>query len=75
ARGLKIAARIRADGVLDDIVRQRYRSFDEGIGQKIDAGETTFAELEQYVLEKGELAPNESGRQELLENIINDYLE
>ena len=75
ARGLKIASRIRADGVLDDIVRQRYSSFDDGIGQKIDSGETTFAELEQYVLEKDELAPNESGRQELLENIINDYLE
>ncbi len=74
ARGLKIAARIRKDGVLDEIIDHRYRSYDTGIGQKIDQNATSFAELESYMLEKGEAAPNESGRQEMLENIINDYL-
>jgi xylose isomerase len=33
-----------------------------------------FKELEAYMLEKGEIAPNASGRQEMLENILNDYI-
>lgn len=74
ARGLKIAAAIRKDGVLTDFVKQRYASYDSGIGQKIEAGTTNFVELEQYMLEKGEVAPNQSGRQEYLENLINQYL-
>ncbi|MCA9079435.1 MAG: xylose isomerase [Planctomycetaceae bacterium] len=74
ARGAKIAAAIRADGVLSDFVAQRYRSFDSGIGAKIEDGSATFADLEAYMLEKGESAPNESGRQEWIENLINQYL-
>lgn len=74
ARGLKIAAAIRADGVLSKFVKNRYRSYDSGIGQKIEAGSVGFADLEKYMLEKGEAAANESGRQEMLENLINDYL-
>lgn len=74
ARGTKIAAQIRADGVLSDFLTTRYQSFDEGIGAKIEAGTTGFNELEAYMLEKGESAPNISGRQEYLENIINEYL-
>ena len=74
ARGLRIAAAIRADGVLTDFVRDRYAGYDEGIGAKIDNRETSFSELEAYMLEKGDAAPNTSGRQEMLENIINDYL-
>jgi len=49
ARGLKIAAAIRADGRLEEFVRNRYRSWDRGIGA-------------------------ESGRQEYLENLINEYI-
>ena len=74
ARGAKIAAAIRRDGVLSDFVQERYSSYDDGIGAKIEAGETNFAELEEYMLGKGEVAANQSGRQELLENIINEYL-
>ncbi len=74
ARGLKIASQIRQDGVLADFVKKRYRSWDEGIGKKIEEGTVTFYDLEKYMLEKGEPDPNESGRQELLENIINEYL-
>ena len=74
ARGTKIAARIRQDGVLEQFVTDRYRSYDSGIGQKIEHGSATFADLEKYMLEQGEAAANESGRQEYLENLINDYL-
>ncbi|MSR57881.1 MAG: xylose isomerase [Planctomycetaceae bacterium] len=74
ARGTKIAAAIRKDGALSDFVKKRYRSYDEGIGKKIEEGTVSFADLEKYMLEKGNSAPNESGRQELLENIVNQYL-
>jgi xylose isomerase len=74
ARGLKIAAKIRSDGVLADFVKNRYRSYDSGLGQEIEQGKSTFASLEKYLLEKGNAAANESGRQEMLENVINDYL-
>jgi len=74
ALGLKIAAKIRADGVLKEFVRQRYHSWDTGIGQKIEGGQTKFEDLERYMLDKGDTTPNVSGRQEMLENIINRYL-
>src|SRR4051812_41191953 len=38
ARGLKIAAKIRADGALRDFVKKRYASWDGGIGQQIEQG-------------------------------------
>jgi len=74
ARGLKIAAAIRADQALTEFVTERYRSYDSGIGQRIEAGDADFTELEKYIVEKGDVAPNQSGRQEMLENLINMYL-
>lgn len=75
AKGLKIAAAIRADNALEGFVSQRYSSFDSGIGAKIEAGEVSFTELEAYMLEKGEVTPNTSGRQELLESVVNRYID
>lgn len=74
ARGLKIAAEIRADGELDNFVKERYSSWDGELGQKIESGQSSLAELEAYMLQKGEAAPNNSGRQEMLENLVNRYL-
>jgi xylose isomerase len=74
ARGLKIAAAIRKNGVMDAFVKQRYASWDTGIGADIEAGKVGFAELSKYMLEKGEITPNESGRIEMLENILNEYI-
>ncbi len=74
ARGLLIAAEIRSDGVIDQFVKNRYRSWDSGIGAEIEAGRASLESLEAYMLAKGEAAPNESGRQEMLENIFNRYL-
>jgi xylose isomerase len=74
ARGLKAAAAIRKDGRFAEFIKQRYSTWDSGIGKKIEKGGVGFAELEKYILEKKEIAPNPSGRQELLENIFNDYL-
>jgi xylose isomerase len=74
ARGLKLAAAIRADGELEAFVKNRYRSWDAGIGAEIENGQASFQRLEAYMLEKGASQPNESGRQEMLENLINRYL-
>src|SRR3954469_3078673 len=74
AHGLKIASKIRADGVLKDFVKQRYSSWDGGIGQKIESGGATFEDLEKYIMPKGDVSPNKSGRQEMLENLLNRYI-
>jgi xylose isomerase len=74
ARGLKIAAAIRKDGRLAAFVKQRYGSWDRGIGAKIESGKVGFEELEAYMLKKGEVEANVSGRQEFLENLINEFI-
>ncbi len=74
ARGLKVAAAMRADGRVDSMVRARYASWDSGLGAEIEAGKHSLASLEEIMLNKGEAAPNASGRQELFENVINEYL-
>src|SRR5664279_2885517 len=74
ARGLKIAAAIRQDGRLAEFVKQRYSSWDSGIGAKIEAGKARFKDLETYMLQKGDSTPNTSGRQEFLENLINEFV-
>ena len=74
ARGLKIAAAIRADGELAALLKERYSSWDSGIGASIESGSADLDALEAYMLEKGEIAPNQSGRQEMLLNLVNRYL-
>ena len=74
ARGLKIAAAIRKDGRLAEFVKQRYSSWDTAVGARIEKGQTTFKDLEAYMLKKGEAEPNASGRQEYLENLINEFI-
>ncbi len=74
AKGLKIAAAIRADGVLDEMVRERYSSWDTGVGAEIESGRHDFESLEKYMLAKGEITSNHSGRQELFENVVNRYV-
>jgi xylose isomerase len=74
AKGLKVAAAIRADGVLEQMVRDRYGSWDKGVGAEIEAGRQSFVSLEKYMLRKRDAAANQSGRQELFENIVNRYI-
>ncbi len=73
ARGLKAAAGIRADGRLESFVEKRYASWNEGIGAKIENRAITLEEISKHVLTQPEptLA---SGRQELLENLINEFI-
>jgi xylose isomerase len=74
ARGLKIAAAIRKDGRLARFVKDRYASWDKGVGRDVEKGKVGLKELEAYMLKKGEADANTSGRQEMLENIINEFI-
>jgi xylose isomerase len=73
ARGLLIADRIISDGMINAFKTQRYASWNTALGQKILSGKASLDEMEAYVLEKGEPAL-QSGRQEYLENVINQYI-
>lgn len=74
ARGLKIAAAIRADGELSRLVKERYNSWDSGVGAEIESGKADFNSLEKYMLAKGEIERNRSGRQEMFENLVNRFV-
>ena len=74
AAGLRIAAKLYEDGVFEYNLKQRYRSYNDGIGKKIVDGTVGFKELDEYVKNKKELDANESGRQEVLEAILNQYI-
>lgn len=73
ARGLKIAAQLLKDKVFDKFIKERYSGWDKDLGKKIEEGKVGFTELEEYTLKNGEPAI-QSGRQEMLENILNDYI-
>ena len=73
AKGLEIASKIIEDKVLDNFVADRYSSFNSGIGQEIMNGNCSLEKCEKFILENGE-PTLKSGRQEYLENIINDYI-
>lgn len=73
ARGLLIAQKIIDDKVLSDFVEGRYSSFKSGIGSKIMNKELGFEEIDSLVRKK-DIPVVKSGRQEMLENLINTYL-
>jgi xylose isomerase len=73
ARGLKIAAAIRADGRIEEFVKARYSSWDGPLGQKIESGKATLADLEAHALAKEAGIPP-SGGQEYLENLVNEFI-
>jgi xylose isomerase len=73
AVGLKVANKLLEDRALEDVIADRYRSYTEGIGLEIAEGKTNFHKLEAYALQMGEIQ-HQSGRQERLKAVINQYL-
>jgi xylose isomerase len=73
ARGLEAAAQMIEDGTFADFVAQRYAGWTQGLGKDIKDGKVGLEDLEAYTLEHGEPQPK-SGKQELLENILNEYI-
>jgi len=72
ARGLLIAHSILQSGKLQAVKTQRYSSFDSGDGNKFEKGELTLADLRNHAATIGE-PRSRSGKQEELENFINDH--
>jgi Xylose isomerase len=73
AKGLLVADRLLNDRALESFVDQRYASYNDGIGRKIVENATNFDELAEYALEHDQIV-NYSGRQEMLEDIVNRYI-
>jgi xylose isomerase len=73
AQGLRIAAKIVADGKMDKFIADRYESYTTGIGKEIVNKKVGFKELEKYALEHDKVV-NKSGRQEMLETLLNQYI-
>jgi len=73
AKGLIIADKLHKDKVFSGNLKERYKGYRSGVGKKIRDGKTTLAELERYAIKKGAPAAI-SGRQENLENILNQYI-
>ena len=69
-----MAAAIRADGRLARIVKERYASWDEGVGAEIELGGHDFASLEKIALAAPDPVQRQSGRQEFIENLINEFI-
>jgi len=73
ARGLLIAHQILQDNVIGDFLEKRYKSYKSGIGSDIVSGKVGAEEVEKWVLSQNNPVL-QSGRQEMLENIINSYI-
>ena len=72
AKALLAAAEILEKSPIPAMFKERYASFDKGLGQKFEQGQMNFEELYQYGKQVGE--PKQiSGKQELYEAIVAMY--
>lgn len=74
AQGLVKAAKIIEDARIDDFIKERYSSYNHGIGAKIRNDEISLEELADYAsnMKKPDLPG--SGKQEYLEGVVNSIL-
>jgi xylose isomerase len=73
ARGLLIADSILADPRMSELCQGRYSSFDSGDGQRFEVGELDLVALRDLA-SRGDEPRQISGKQELLENLVNDHI-
>jgi len=73
ARALLVADKIIQDSDYDKLREKRYASFDSGNGKAFEDGKLTFEDLHEIAHKNGELS-SISGKQELFENIVNQYI-
>jgi len=73
ARALLIADEIIKSSPYNKLRKQRYSSFDSGKGKDFEDGKLDLQDLYNLAQENGELKLK-SGKQELFENIINQYI-
>ena len=73
ARALVIANDILEKSAYKKLRTERYASFDSGAGKDYENGLLSLENLRNYAIDKGEPAQI-SGKQELFENIVNQYI-
>ena len=73
ARALIIADNILQRSDYKKIREDRYVSFDTGKGKEFEEGKLSLEDLRDFAMNNGEPAVR-SGKQEYLENIINNYI-
>lgn len=73
ARALLTAEKILSASPLRKMKEERYASFDSGPGKAFEEGRLSLEELRDHAAEQGE-PQLKSGKQELYENIINQYI-
>jgi xylose isomerase len=74
ARAVKAAAAMIEDGALSDFIERRYAGWQSEPARKMLDGAFTLAEIAEHVV-NSEVNPQPvSGKQELLENIVNRYV-
>ena len=74
ARGLKAAAQMLEDGALSDSLAERYAGWNGDLANRIMSGKMGLDDLVAEVLTQ-DLDPQPySGKQEILENIVNRYV-
>lgn len=73
ARALEIAHQILEESEYNDLLKNRYQSFDSGPGKRFESGELTLEDLVAHIGD-GDQLEQISGRQEYFENLINRYL-
>ncbi len=75
ARSLLVAADLIENADLSGAVEDRYAGWSGALGQKIMGGEVGLADLHQDVLDNNIDPAPVSGRQEMLENLVNRTIE
>ncbi|MEZ4904013.1 MAG: xylose isomerase [Spirosomataceae bacterium] len=73
ARALVIANDILTKSAYTKLRTERYASFDSGVGKDFENGKLTLEGLRDYAFANGE-PKQTSGKQELFENILNQYI-
>ncbi|WP_223548551.1 xylose isomerase [Aestuariivivens sp. NBU2969] len=73
ARALLTAEKIINSSPYEKLRKERYSSFDSGNGKNFEEGKLTLSDLYKIAKDNGEL-PLVSGKQELFENIVNQYI-
>ncbi len=73
ARGMLIANDILENSAYLDLRKQRYASFDAGKGKEFEDGKLTLEDLRNLAINNGE-PKQTSGKQELYENILNEFI-
>lgn len=77
AAGLRVAMKMKKDGVLENLVSDRYSSYNSGVGADIESGKAGLKELEDYSLDKTQAdlrAATHSDHLEQVKDTINHYI-